>query len=129
MHQLILHTWSMYILHQVSVLFELFTFSQVKQGKKAPKWQIFLHKKTGVFDSDFFLFGWFEELGLICELLEKASEIRASEIKSPTDRVFQKCVYTCFMVKMKIIFGSFGSIWVGNNAPGRISGTLNFGVL
>ena len=27
------------------------------------------------------------------------------------------------------LLGSFGSIWVGDNVPGRISGTLNFGVL
>ncbi len=33
--------------------------------------------------------------GPICELLEKASEIGVSEIKSPVGRVFQKYVYTC----------------------------------
>ncbi len=27
------------------------------------------------------------------------------------------------------LLGSFGSIWVGDSAPGRIWGTLNFGVL
>ncbi len=54
------------------------------------------------------LIRWFEELGPICELLEKASEIRASKIKSPTGRVFQKYVYTCFIVKMRINFGSLG---------------------
>ncbi len=53
------------------------------------------------------VFRWFEELGPICELLEKASEIRASEIKSPIGRVFQKYVYTCFIVKMRINVGSF----------------------
>ena len=54
------------------------------------------------------VFRWFEELGPICELLEKANEIGASEIKSPTGRVFQKYVYTCFIVKMRINVGSFG---------------------
>ncbi len=57
-----------------------------------------------------------------------------SEIKSPVGMVFQKYmyVYTCFIIKMSInfrSFGLFGSIWFGDNAPGRISGTLNFGVL
>ncbi len=42
----------------------------------------------------FFLFlRWFEELGPICEFLEKASKIGVSEIKSPVGRVFQKYVY------------------------------------
>ncbi len=52
------------------------------------------------------------ELAPICELLEKVSEIRASEIKLPTGRVFQKYVYTCFMVKMRINFRSFGLFWL-----------------
>ncbi len=58
------------------------------------------------------VFRWFEELGLICELLEKASEIRPSKIKSPTGRVFQMCVYSIFMVKMRIDLGSFGLFWL-----------------
>ena len=57
------------------------------------------------------VFRWFEELGPICELLEKASKIGVSEIKSPMGRVFQKYVYTCFIVKMRINFGSFGLFW------------------
>ena len=36
------------------------------------------------------------------------SEIRASEIESPIGRVFQKYVYTSFIVKMRINVGSFG---------------------
>ncbi len=54
------------------------------------------------------LFRWFEELGPICELLEKASEIGVSETKSPTGCVFQKYVYTCFIVKIRIDSGSIG---------------------
>ncbi len=42
----------------------------------------------------FFVFRWFEELGPICDLLEKAREIGVSQIKSPVGRVFQKYVYT-----------------------------------
>ncbi len=57
------------------------------------------------------LFRWFEELGPICELLEKASEIGVSEIKSPIGSVFQKYVYSSFMVKMRIDLGSFGLFW------------------
>ncbi len=57
------------------------------------------------------VFRWFEELGPICELLEKASKIEASEIKSPVGRVFQKYVYSSFMVKMNIKFGSFRLFW------------------
>ncbi len=48
------------------------------------------------------IFRWFEELGPICELLRKVSEIGASKIKFPIGRVLQKYVYTCFMVKMRI---------------------------
>ncbi len=54
------------------------------------------------------LFRWFEELGPICELLEKASEIGASEIKAPLGSIFQKYIYSSFMVKMRIDLGSFG---------------------
>ena len=53
-----------------------------------------------------FLFRWFEELGPICELLEKASEI-----KSPIGSLFQKYVYSSFMVKMRIDLGTFGLFW------------------
>ncbi len=51
------------------------------------------------------------ELGPICELLEKASEIGANEIKSPIGRVFQKYVYSSFMVKMRIDLGPFDLFW------------------
>ncbi len=57
------------------------------------------------------LFRRFEELGPICELLEKASEIGASKIKLPIGRVFQKYIYSSFMVKMRIDLGTFGLFW------------------
>ncbi len=57
------------------------------------------------------IFRWFEELGPICELLEKASEIGVSEIKSPIGSLFQKYVCSSFMVKMRIDLGSFGLFW------------------
>ncbi len=47
----------------------------------------------------------------IWELLEKASEIGASKIKSPIGSLYQKYVYSSFMVKMRINFGSFGLFW------------------
>ncbi len=57
------------------------------------------------------VFRWFEELGPICELLEKASEIEASKIKLSKGSIFQKYVYSSFMVKMRIDLGSFGLFW------------------
>ncbi len=56
-------------------------------------------------------FRWFEELGPICELLEKVSEIGVSEIKSPIGSLIQKYVSSSFMVKMRIDLGSFGLFW------------------
>ncbi len=47
----------------------------------------------------------------IWEVLEKASQIGVRQIKSPVGRVFQKYVYTYFMVKMKIKLRSFGLFW------------------
>ncbi len=47
----------------------------------------------------------------IWELLEKASQIGASQIKLPRSRVFQKYVYSSFMVKMRINLRSFGLFW------------------
>ncbi len=38
----------------------------------------------------------------------QSSQIGASQIKVPVGSVFQKYVYTCFMVKMRIDLGSFG---------------------
>ncbi len=43
--------------------------------------------------------------------MEKVSEIRASKIKSPIGSIFQKYVYSSFMVKMRIDLGSFGLFW------------------
>ncbi len=45
---------------------------------------------------------------MIWELLEKVSQIDASQIKSPTGRVFQKYMYSSFMVKIRINLRSFG---------------------
>ncbi len=62
-------------------------------------------------------------------LFEKVTEMVATKIKPPPGSVY---MYTCFMVKMRINFGSFrlfGSIWVGGNVQGRILGSLNFWVL
>ncbi len=39
------------------------------------------------------------------------SQIGASQIKAPTGSVFQKYVYSIFMVKMRIDSGSFGLFW------------------
>ncbi len=47
----------------------------------------------------------------IWELLEKASQIGASQIKSPVGRVIQKYVYSSLIVKMRIHSGSFGLFW------------------
>ncbi len=57
------------------------------------------------------IFRLFEELGPICELLEKVSKIRVSEIKSHIGSLFQKYVSSSFMVKMRIDLGSFGLFW------------------
>ncbi len=54
------------------------------------------------------VFRWFKGGCEIWELLEKVSEIGASEIKSPIGRVFQKYVYSSFIFKMRINFRSFG---------------------
>ncbi len=48
---------------------------------------------------------------MIWELLEKASQKGTSQIKSPIGRVFQKYVYTCFIVKMRINLRYFGLFW------------------
>ncbi len=53
----------------------------------------------------------------------------ATEIKAPACSVYRKYVYTYFMVKMRIDFGSLGSfasIVVVDNAPGRILVCLKF---
>ncbi len=57
------------------------------------------------------IFRWFEELGPICELLEKVIKIEVIEIKSPVGIDFQKYVYSSFMVKVKINLGPFGLFW------------------
>ncbi len=77
------------------------------------------------------IFKWFEEGCAILARLKKATQIKATQIKAPKGRVDEKYVCTCLMVKMRMFchFGSFGSIWVGDSASGRILGMLNFGVL
>ncbi len=67
--------------------------------------------KRSLGSKDRAIFRWFEELGPICELLEKASEIGVNEIKSPIGSLFQKYVSSIFMVKMRIDLGSFGLFW------------------
>ncbi len=39
------------------------------------------------------------------------SQIGVSQIEAPIGSVFQKYVYSSLMVKMRIIFGSFGLFW------------------
>ncbi len=39
---------------------------------------------------------------MIWELLEKASQINVSQIKSPTGSLYQKYVYSSLMIKMRI---------------------------
>ncbi len=58
-----------------------------------------------------FVFMWFEVGCTILLLLEKPSQISASQIKSPVGRFFKKYMYTSFIVKMMINFGSFGLFW------------------
>ncbi len=59
------------------------------------------------------------------------SQIGASQIKAPIGSIFQKYVYSSFIVKMRIdlgSFGLFGSFWVGDNARGRNLSNMNFWV-
>ncbi len=39
------------------------------------------------------------------------SQIGASQIKAPIGSIFQKYVYSSFMVKMRIDLGTFGLFW------------------
>ncbi len=41
----------------------------------------------------------------------QVSQIGVSQIKAPTGSVFQKYVYSSFMVKMRIDLGSFRLFW------------------
>ncbi len=57
------------------------------------------------------------------------SQISVSQIKAPIGSVFQKHMYSSFIVKMRIdlgSFGLFGSFWVGDNAQGKNLSNLNF---
>ncbi len=51
------------------------------------------------------IFRWFE---VGCVIWAQASQIGASQIKVPKGSIFQKCVYSCLMVKMRIDLRSFG---------------------
>ncbi len=55
--------------------------------KDQVKWSIKPRKQTNG-SKTCLLFRWFEELGPICELLEKVSKIGVSEIKSPIGSLF-----------------------------------------
>ncbi len=64
-----------------------------------------------------------------CAIWAQMSQIGASQIKAPIGSVFQKYVYSSFMVKMRIDSGSLGffsSFWVGDNARRRNLSNLNF---
>ena len=50
---------------------------------------------------------------MIWELLVKVSQIGVSQIKSPVGRVFEKYVYSSFMVKMRIGLFWFNLGWGG----------------
>ncbi len=54
---------------------------------------------------------WFEEVAPLKGAFEQATEMVATEIKPPMGSIYQKYVYTCFIVKMRIHFGSFGFFW------------------
>ncbi len=51
-----------------------------------------------------------------CAIWAKMSQISVSQIKAPIGSVFQKYVYSSFIVKMRIDLGSFGLFWIGDNA-------------
>ncbi len=54
-----------------------------------------------------------------------------SQIKAPFSSIFQKYVYSSFMVKIRIDLGSFGLFWfilVWDNVQGRNISNLNFWV-
>ncbi len=55
-----------------------------------------------------FVFRWFE-VGRV--IWAQMSQIGVSQIKAPISSVFQKYVYSSFMVKMRIDLGTFGLFW------------------
>ncbi len=54
------------------------------------------------------IFRWFE---VGCTIWAQMSQIGVSQIKAPIGSIFQKYVYSTFMVKMRIDLGSFGLFW------------------
>ncbi len=61
----------------------------------------------------------------------QVSQMGASQVKAPTGSIFQKCVYSSLIVKMRNDFGSFGlfvSFLVGDNVWGKNLSNLNFWV-
>ncbi len=54
------------------------------------------------------VFRWFE-VGHV--IWAQVSQIGVSQIKAPIGSLFQKYVYSSFMVKMRIDLGSFGLFW------------------
>ncbi len=55
-----------------------------------------------------YIFRWFE---VGCAIWAQTSQISASQIKAPIGSVFQKYVYSSFMVKMRIDLGCFELFW------------------
>ncbi len=87
-----------------------------------------MHLWTANVSMDHTHFKWFE---VGCIIWAQMSQISVSQIKAPVGSVFQKYVYSSFMVKMRIdlgMKGSFGSFWVGDNAWERNLSNLNFWV-
>ncbi len=74
------------------------------------------------------VFRWFE---MGCAIWAQMGQISASQIKAHIGSIFQKYVYSSFIVKMRIDLGSFGLLWFilgWDNARGRNLSNLNFWV-
>ena len=63
----------------------------------------------GCWDTGIFVYFWWFEEG--CVIWTQVSWIRASQIKAHIVRVYEKYVYTYFMVKMRINLRSLGLFW------------------
>ncbi len=72
------------------------------------KFQAKLKMPSGIHNTRVQFFRWFE---VGCAIWAQMSQIGASQIEAPIGSLFQKYVYICFMVKMKINLGSFGLFW------------------
>ncbi len=81
-----------------SVAHAPWSFEKIAQEQK-PTWTFpYLHA----------VFKWFE---VGCAIWAQMSQISVSQIKAPLGSVFQKYVYSSFMIKMRIGLGSFGLFW------------------